>query len=77
MEGTPFTMIKEKERYKIVIGRYQVSEELDTVDEIWEYLEKNIWLMIMRLVMIITKPDQVEIMRKVEARAEERAFREG
>lgn len=52
IEGTPFHVVGEEEKgYFISLGRYRVSEVQKTKDEALEELYKNMWYIIMNVII--------------------------
>lgn len=61
IEGTPFTLIKQNEKYFTVMGDYRITETTKTVSEQMEALEKNKWLNILTMIGIaIEKHEQMK-----------------
>lgn len=60
IHGTPFTAVLRDEKYYIIMGKYRMNEEpLNTMDEVYEFLENEMWN-VMTAMMVIISGDTLE-----------------
>lgn len=53
LEGTPFNLIKQEEKYFITIGNYQLTPQYDTEQEAIDDIQFNQWNIIVTLIDIL------------------------
>lgn len=52
IEGTPFTLIHQEQKWFIVMGDHRVTEPTETKQQCLEKLEKEKWLLTMHIAII-------------------------
>lgn len=53
IEGTPFTLIKQDEKYFLTLGNYMVTPKCNTQTEAFEYIGENQWNIVTTLIDIM------------------------
>lgn len=62
LTGTPFWAIKHEEKWSVVMGRHKMNDvQLDTLDEVWGWLEVNSYTIVLRMMLIIKNEDSYGI----------------
>ena len=52
VEGTPFYIV-EQEKFCVVMGRYKVSNEFETMEEAKKYIKKKPWDLLTKVIGIM------------------------
>lgn len=65
--GTPFTLIRDNEKWFMVMGDYRVTETTKTKEEQIDKLDTEKWLLIMHICIISVQKIQQEQARQIEA----------
>jgi len=68
IEGTPFTMIKQENRYFLVMGDHRLTEPNPSEEETLNLLEKEYWRLLITIIAIviekIKEKDKIEELKK-------------
>lgn len=52
--GTPFWAIKQNDKWALIMGKYKMNEgDLKSKEEVLDYIEENIYNIILRMTMIL------------------------
>lgn len=60
IEGTPFTAIRENEKWFITLGRYRLTPEMDSYDDCAVMAEQAPWPLIMAVMKAMITHEKIE-----------------
>lgn len=55
IEGTPFTVVGLNGKYFLAMGNHRLTEVFDSSEEAAEQLSKNMWEIVMQIVVIVAE----------------------
>lgn len=53
--GTPFAIVRQEEKYFLVMGDHKLTPDLPSEDDVKEYFQSNYWLILTNVVIILIK----------------------
>lgn len=71
LTGTPFTLVRNENKWCLVLGNYRITENYPTRNEALERLDKDFWLVVTHLVTIVA---DINNKKMVPISKEERNF---
>lgn len=66
IEGTPFTVVHKDNKHFAVMGDHAITPEQESHEDVEEYINQNMWLVITNVALILIKRHQAfeEMLRK-------------
>lgn len=58
IENTPFTAVKMDDQWFLTMGKYRISEKMDTLEEVQEDAKDASWYRIMTIINIMIQEDK-------------------
>lgn len=58
IKNTPFTAIKEENKWFITMGKYRLTNQLKSLEECKKAIKKDPWTIIMQVCLIMIKEDK-------------------
>ena len=68
IEETPFTAVRVQDKYFLALGKYRLTELLDTYEEIREQTETITWTMLLAVMTIIAREETEEAKEQLSRR---------
>jgi hypothetical protein len=56
--GTPFTAVRMEEKWMLTLGKYRMTEELETLEECIKASEEHDWMRIMAVMQVMMKENE-------------------